>query len=80
MVAGGIPALEAIRIGTLNAAAFLGKERDFGSIEEGKLADLVLLDADPIADISNAQKIGMVIKGGVVIDRDRLDVPANRGR
>ena len=80
MVAGGIPALEAIRIGTLNAAAFLGKERDLGSIEEGKLADLVLLNADPVADISNAQDIDMVIKGGVVIDRGRLDLPANRDR
>jgi imidazolonepropionase-like amidohydrolase len=80
MVEGGIPALEAIRIGTLNAAAFLGKERDFGSVEEGKLADLVLLNADPIADISNAQDIDMVIKGGQVIDRERLDLPVNRVR
>jgi len=80
MVEGGIPALEAIRIGTLNAAAFLGKERDFGSVEEGKLADMVLLNADPIADIRNAQDIDMVIKGGQVIDRERLDLPVNRVR
>ncbi|MCH7991998.1 MAG: amidohydrolase family protein, partial [Gemmatimonadetes bacterium] len=80
MVEGGIPALEAIRIGTLNAAVFLGKERDFGSVEEGKLADLVLLNADPIADIRNAQDIDMVIKGGQVIDRERLDLPVNRVR
>lgn len=78
MVEGGIPALEAIRIGTLNAAIFLGKERDMGSVEEGKLADLVLLSADPLADIANAQEIEMVIKGGRIIDRDRLNLPVNR--
>jgi imidazolonepropionase-like amidohydrolase len=78
MVAGGIPALEAIRIGTLNAAVFLGRERDMGSIEEGKLADLVLLNADPVANISNAQHIASVIKGGVVIDRSTLSLPVNR--
>ena len=78
MVEGGIPALEAIRIGTLNAAIFLGKERDMGSVEEGKLADLVLLSADPLADIANAQEIEMVIKGGRIIARDRLNLPVNR--
>ena len=78
MVQGGIPALEAIRIATLNAAIFLGKERDMGSIEAGKLADMVLLDADPIENISNAQRISRVIKGGVIVDRAGLDLPVNR--
>ena len=78
MVEGGIPALEAIRIGTLNAAIFMGKEREMGAVEEGKLADLVLLSADPLADISNAQEIEMVIKGGRIIDREALDLPVNR--
>jgi imidazolonepropionase-like amidohydrolase len=78
MVEGGIPALEAIRIGTLNAAIFLGKERDMGSIEVGKLADMVLLSADPLADIANAATIDTVIKGGRIVDRDALDLPANR--
>ncbi len=78
MVAGGIPPLEAIRIGTLNAAIFLGRERDLGSVEEGKLADLVLLGADPIEDISHAQRIEMVVKAGRVVDRSALDLPVNR--
>jgi len=78
MVEGGIPALEAIRIGTLNAAIFMGRERDMGSIEVGKLADMVLLTADPLADISNAASIEMVIKGGRIIDRAALDLPVNR--
>jgi imidazolonepropionase-like amidohydrolase len=78
MVAGGIPELEAIRIGTLNAAIFLGKERDMGSIDEGKLADMVLLQGNPLDDISNAQKIELVIKAGRIVDRGALDLPANR--
>ncbi|MFB3113201.1 MAG: amidohydrolase family protein [Gemmatimonadales bacterium] len=78
MVAGGISELEAIRIGTLNAAIFLGKERDMGSIDEGKLADMVLLQDNPLDDISNAQKIELVIKAGRIVDRRALDLPANR--
>ena len=78
MVNGGIPALAAIRIATLNAAIFMGKERDLGSVEEGKVADLVLLSADPVQDIRNTERIEMVIKGGVVIDRGALDLPVNR--
>ncbi|HXB72157.1 MAG TPA: amidohydrolase family protein [Candidatus Acidoferrales bacterium] len=78
LVGGGIPALEAIRIGTLNAAIFLGRERDMGSVEQGKLADLVLLDANPLDDINNAKKINMVIKEGKIVDRSKLDLPVNR--
>ncbi len=78
MVNGGIPAVAAIRIATLNAAIFLGKERDLGSVEEGKLADLVLLSADPLVDIRNAERIEMVIKGGAIVDRGALDLPVNR--
>ncbi len=78
MVAGGIPPLQAIRIGTLHAAIFLGRERELGSIEEGKLADLVLLEADPLEDIRNAQRIELVVKGGRIVDRAALDLPVNR--
>ena len=78
MVNGGISALDAIRAGTLNAALFLGRDRDSGSIEEGKVADLVLLTADPSADIRNAAKIDRVIKGGAVVNRAALDLPVNR--
>ena len=78
MVEGGIPPLEAIRIGTLNAAIFLGMDRELGTIEEGKLADMVLLTANPLEDISNAQEIELVIKAGQVVDRSELDLPVNR--
>jgi len=78
LVAGGISPLDAIRIGTLNAAIFLGIERDLGSIEEGKVADMVLLAADPLANISHAQEIELVVKAGRVIDRSALNLPVNR--
>jgi imidazolonepropionase-like amidohydrolase len=74
----GIPPLEIIRIATLNGAIFLGKERELGSIEEGKIADLVLLGADPVQDINNARQIVEVIKGGKLVDRSGLDLPVNK--
>lgn len=75
--AAGIPAAEIIRIATLNGAVFLGRERELGSIEEGKIADMLLLAADPTEDIDNAKRIVEVIKGGQRIDRSKLDLPIN---
>ena len=74
----GISATDIVRIATLNGAVFLGRERELGSIEVGKLADMVLLDANPAEDINNAKAIVEVIKGGRVIDRSALDIPINR--
>lgn len=74
----GIPPLAVLRIATLNGAMFLGRDRELGSIEPGKLADMVLLDADPSVDIRNVRKVSRVWKGGVEIDRTRLDLPVNR--
>ena len=78
LVGGGISTMDAIRIGTLNSARFLGKDRDMGSVEEGKIADLVLLNANPLDDINNAKQISMVMKAGKIIDRSKLDLPVNR--
>ena len=78
LVEAGIPTLAAILMGTLNAAAYIGVEEDLGSIEPGKLADMVLLTADPVADIHNTTMIDAVFKGGQKIDRSTLDVPANK--
>ena len=77
LVGGGISPLDAIRMATLHGAIFLGMEDELGTIELGKRADLVLLDADPTADIDNAKTISMVIKGGAVIDRSKLALPVN---
>lgn len=77
IVASGIAPLEAIRIATLNGARFLGRDRDMGSLEIGKIADMVLLDADPAADINNVKAISAVFKSGIEIDRSRLNLPVN---
>lgn len=73
----GITPLDALRIATLNGAIFLGRERDLGSIEPGKIADMVLLDADPTVDIRNVRQVDRVWKGGREIDRAGLDLPVN---
>jgi imidazolonepropionase-like amidohydrolase len=73
----GIKNIKIIQIATLNGAKWLGKDDELGSIEEGKLADLVLLDADPTENINNAKMINMVIKNGKVIERGSLDLPIN---
>jgi imidazolonepropionase-like amidohydrolase len=73
----GIPPLQVIRIATLNAAKYMHQEAKIGSVEEGKLADLLLLDADPSKDVRNVRKINTVIANGKVIDRSQLDLPVN---
>jgi imidazolonepropionase-like amidohydrolase len=70
----GIPPLEVLRIATREAAAAVGAGQDLGAIEIGKLADIVLLDADPLQDIRNTRTIWRVIKGGWVFDPEELAV------
>lgn len=76
----GIPNLAITRIATLNSAIYMGRARDLGSIERGKLADMLLLSADPVADIRNTARIEAVFLGGRMIDRSTLKVPANEKR
>ena len=78
IVLGGVSPADAIVIATRNSARFLGRLDDLGTVEPGKLADMVLLDADPLADINNAKRINAVIKNGRVIDRGKLELPVNR--
>ncbi|HJZ65658.1 MAG TPA: amidohydrolase family protein [Candidatus Acidoferrum sp.] len=63
-VAAGFTPLEALQTATLNPARFFGLEDRLGTIEPGKLADLVLLKANPLDDIANTQKIAAVVLGG----------------
>ena len=72
-VAAGFTPLEALQTATLNPAKFLGRESDLGTIEKGKLADLVLLDANPLDDIRNTQKIAGVVANGRYFSRADLD-------
>jgi len=63
---------DVVKIMTKNAAAVIGHDKDLGTLEPGKQADIVMLDGDPLADIQNVLKVRMVIKGGnVVVDRQR---------
>jgi len=78
LVAAGISTSDVIKIATLNGAKFLGKDETLGSIAEGKMADMVLLDADPLADINNAKLINTVVKNGEIINRDKLKLPVNK--
>ena len=73
LVQAGLTAVESLQTATINPVHFLGLEKDLGSIEEGKIANLVLLDADPSADIHNTAKISAVFLAGKEFDRLALD-------
>jgi len=72
LVRSGMSPSEAIHAATGAAARILGAEAEIGTIADGKWADLVILDADPLQDIQNTKKIWMVIKGGEIVNRDAL--------
>ncbi|MBK5096349.1 MAG: amidohydrolase family protein [Gemmatimonadetes bacterium] len=67
-VAAGIPAADVLRLATLGAARVMGMDDSLGSVEPGKLADLVLVDGDPTAEIRDIRRVVTVVKGGRVYD------------
>jgi imidazolonepropionase-like amidohydrolase len=73
LVAAGLTPYEALRTGTVDPAVFFGQERVFGTVETGKEADLVLVDANPLDDIFNASRIHGVMLRGRWISRQALD-------
>jgi len=64
--------LDALRAATRDAAAFLRRDREIGTIAVGRRADLVLLDADPLADIAHVSRISAVVLRGRLFDRPGL--------
>jgi imidazolonepropionase-like amidohydrolase len=72
MVDAGLTPDAALRAATLNAARMIGRDHELGSVEPGKLADLLILDANPLEDIGNVRRIHRVIKDGVVHDPAQL--------
>ena len=66
----GMPALDVIRAITSNAAEMLGWQDRIGAIQAGKFADLVAVAGDPIADISELERVGFVMKDGKVCRND----------
>jgi imidazolonepropionase-like amidohydrolase len=69
----GMSPAEALARATVRSAAFLGIADSVGTIEPGNVADLVLLDADPLADIRNVARVSAVVLRGRLLDRPALD-------
>jgi imidazolonepropionase-like amidohydrolase len=72
LVEGGFTPLQAIKICTLNGAKYLGRDREIGTIEPGKQADLVLITGDPEKDIRQLRQMEIVFKHGVGFDSPKL--------
>jgi len=69
---GGTAPMDVLRQSTLTGAEKIGLARDLGSVETGKLADLLVLDADPVADLRNLEKLRYVMKNGILYDAASL--------
>ncbi|MDB5124194.1 MAG: translocation protein TolB [Mucilaginibacter sp.] len=75
---GGMTPLQAIRCATINGASYLGMEKEIGSLETGKLADLIVLNDNPLADIRNSEKIKYVMVNGRLYDAESMNEIGNR--
>jgi len=69
----GVPPLHILQMATLNGAEFLGRSAAMGTVEVGKVADLVLLDADPVERADNLHRISAVVRAGALYSRGQLD-------
>jgi imidazolonepropionase-like amidohydrolase len=70
----GLAPMEMLRAATRNVAVAYGKEKDLGTLEPGKIADLLVLDQDPLQSTDHYRSIHMIIKDGVIVDRDALPI------
>jgi imidazolonepropionase-like amidohydrolase len=80
LVKAGVTPLGALQAATLNPATFLNAADSLGSVTAGRLADLVVLDADPLTDITNTRKIHAVVLNGRYMNRASLDALLLQGR
>ena len=76
----GLTNLQALQTATINPALFLYREKEMGSIKAGKLADVVILDDNPLNDIGNTQKINAVIVNGRYLSKEDLKEMLDRQR
>ncbi len=74
---GGMTPMEVIRCATMNGASYLGMDKEIGSLEIGKLADLIVLNANPLDDIRNSEKIKYVMANGRLYDSDSMNETGN---
>ena len=75
---GGMTSLEAIRCATINGAKAIGLDGEIGSLEKGKLADLIVLDRNPLENIRNSESVTMVMLNGRLYDAKTLNEIGNR--
>ena len=73
MATGGLPAHDVLRMATIYGAEAIGMGQDLGSIEPGKMADIIVLDKDPLADLRNTTSLRYVLKNGRLYDASSLD-------
>jgi imidazolonepropionase-like amidohydrolase len=72
MQAAGMTPAEVFAAATITAARAMGRAAEIGSLERGKLADLIVLDANPVEDIANARRLRLIMKGGALYSRVEL--------
>ena len=70
---GGMEAHNALKAATINGAEYLGMDRDLGSIAAGKLADIAVLDKNPLEQIENSDSVSLTVINGVVYDADSMN-------
>jgi imidazolonepropionase-like amidohydrolase/Tol biopolymer transport system component len=80
MEQGGMTPMEALRAATIDGARYLGLDGDIGSLEKGKLADLIVLDRNPLENIRNTDSVGMVMLNGRLYDAKTLNEIGNHPR
>ena len=75
---GGMTPLQSIRCATINGAAYLGMDKEIGSLEIGKLADLIVMNANPLDEIRNSEQIKYVMVNGRLYDAESMNETGNR--
>ncbi|MGZ3757288.1 MAG: amidohydrolase family protein [Mucilaginibacter sp.] len=80
LVQGGMTPMQALHCATINGAAYLGMDKEIGSLETGKLADMVILNENPLDDIRNSDKIKYVMVNGRLYDAETMNEIGNRER
>jgi len=73
MQQGGMSNMEALRVATMNGAYYIGMEDQIGSLEKGKLADLIIMDKNPLDDIKNTESLKFTMVNGVLYDCDSMN-------